>query len=156
MGDSFTRREARATTASEGATEASNKRGEKLYGWTEQENLGGEQTLRGGVPLLPTLIVEHGSDYTTRAARGTPATCPAELPGGFERYLAPGGPNAAYYPQAQFVSSRGYGFLLNQNAFSRWRMANDRRAAWQVQASGAQARLHGHPRPRPARARCAR
>ena len=40
-----------------------NKRGEKLYGWTEQESFGGEQTLRGGLALLPTLI-RDGSDYT--------------------------------------------------------------------------------------------
>ncbi len=33
------------------------------------------------------------------------------------------------------MSSRGYGFLLNQPEYSRWRMANDRRTAWQVQAS---------------------
>ena len=60
---------------------------------------------------------------------------PEGIPGGYERYLAPNGPNGAYYPQAQFVSSRGFGFLLNQPEYSRWRMGNDRRDAWQVQVA---------------------
>ncbi len=110
-----------------------NKRGEKLYGFTEQENLGGKGTLTLGLSLLPTLV-EGGSDYTVDQLGGVPEI-PESLPGGFERYMYPNGPNAAYYPQAQFVSSRGYGFLLNQSEFSRWRMADVRRGAWQVQAS---------------------
>ena len=60
---------------------------------------------------------------------------PDGIPGGYERYLAPTGPNGAYYPQALFVSSRGFGFMLNQPEYSRWRMGNDRRGAWQVQVS---------------------
>ena len=52
---------------------------------------------------------------------------PDGIPGGYERYLAPTGPNGAYYPQALFVSSRGFGFMLNQPEYSRWRMGNDRR-----------------------------
>ena len=110
-----------------------NKRGEKLYGWTEQESFGGEQTLRGGVALLPTLIRDF-SDYTLEQLN-TKVDVPAGIPGGFERYLAPTGPNGAYYPQALFVSSRGFGFMLNQPEYSRWRMGNDRRRAWQVQVS---------------------
>ena len=110
-----------------------NKHGEKLYGWTEQEGFGGEPTLRGGLPLLPGLI-EDGSDYTQEQL-GPPVDVPDGIPGGYERYLAPNGPNGAYYPQAQFVSSRGYGFLLNRPEYSRWRMGNDRRRAWQVQVT---------------------
>ena len=110
-----------------------NKRGEKLYGWTEQESFGGEQTLRGGLALLPTLI-RDGSDYTLEGLN-TEVDVPAGIPGGYERYLAPTGPNGAYYPQALFVSSRGFGFMLNQPEYSRWRMGNDRRRAWQVQVS---------------------
>ena len=110
-----------------------NKRGEKLYGWTEQESFGGEQTLRGGLALLPTLI-RDGSDYTLEQL-GTEVDVPDGIPGGYERYLAPTGPNGAYYPQALFVSSRGFGFMLNQPEYSRWRMGNDRRGAWQVQVS---------------------
>ncbi len=133
MGDSFSAPGREGLYGFGGRHGGVDKRGEKLYGWVEQENLGGEPTLRGGTALLPSLV-EQGSDYTIDQLGGAPAI-PGELPGGFERYLAPGGPNAAYYPQAQFISSRGFGFLLNQNVFSRWRMANDRHA-WQVQASG--------------------
>jgi alpha-D-xyloside xylohydrolase len=46
----------------------------------------------------------------------------------------PNGPTAAYYVQNQFVSSRGYGFLLDQTELSRWRMASDKQDAWQVTA----------------------
>ncbi len=49
--------------------------------------------------------------------------------------LAPNGPTAAYYPQAQFVSSRGYGFLLAQPQLARFRLDSDRSTAWSVAAS---------------------
>ncbi len=51
--------------------------------------------------------------------------------------LYPNGPSAAYYVQSQFVSDRGYGFLLDRDELSRWRMASDRDDAWQVQVSAA-------------------
>ncbi len=132
MGDSFAAVADEAFHGFGGRHGTVDQAGEKLYGFSEQENLGGEQTILGGLSLLPGLV-EDGSDYTLTELGGQPA--PAELPGGFERYLFPNGPNATYYPQAQFVSSRGYGFLLNQSEYSRWRMANDRPDAWQVQAS---------------------
>jgi alpha-glucosidase len=49
--------------------------------------------------------------------------------------LYPNGPTAAYYPQAQFVSSRGYGFLLDQPQLTRFRLDSDRHDAWSVAAS---------------------
>ena len=49
--------------------------------------------------------------------------------------LYPNGPAAAYYPQAQFISSRGYGFLLDQPQLARFRLDSDRRDAWRVAAS---------------------
>ncbi len=49
--------------------------------------------------------------------------------------LFPNGPTAAYYPQAQFVSSAGYGFLLDQPEFSRFRMDSDQPGAWSVAAN---------------------
>ncbi len=109
-----------------------NKRGEKLFNYTEQSNFGGPETLQA-IDLLEPLV-ELGSDYTL-ADFGNPPTGEADLPGGYERYLVPNGMNATYYPQAQFLSSRGYGFLLNRNQFARWRMANDRGDAWQVQTA---------------------
>jgi sulfoquinovosidase len=52
--------------------------------------------------------------------------------------LYPNGPQAAYYPQPAFVSSRGYGFLLDRPQLARWRLA-PRRApgAWQADVSSA-------------------
>ncbi len=46
----------------------------------------------------------------------------------------PNGPTAAYYVQNLFVSSRPYGFLLDQPELSRWRMASDKGDGWQVTA----------------------
>ena len=43
---------------------------------------------------------------------------------------------AYYYVQPQFVSSKGYGLLLDQDERASWRMASDRRDAWRVTAPG--------------------
>lgn len=55
------------------------------------------------------------------AAPGTPAGI-----------LYPNGPTAAFYVQAQFISSRGYGFLLDQPQLSWFRLDSDRPDAWSV------------------------
>ncbi len=132
LGDSFAAGSGESFHGFGGRHGTTDKRGEKLYGDVVQENLGGAETLEPGLALFP-LLVGSGTSYSIADLGGIPS--PAELPGGFERYLFPNGMNAAYYPQAEFLSSRGYGFLLNQNERSRWRMANDRPDAWQVQAS---------------------
>ncbi len=49
--------------------------------------------------------------------------------------LYPNGPEAAYYPQASFVSSRGYGFLLTRPELARFRL-DDGRPAWQADVAG--------------------
>ncbi len=49
--------------------------------------------------------------------------------------LYPNGPQAAYYPQASFVSSSGYGFLLDSFALARFRL-DDHRQAWQADLTG--------------------
>jgi alpha-glucosidase (family GH31 glycosyl hydrolase) len=134
MGDSFRAARGEGFHGFGGRHGETDKRGQKLYGWASQESFGGRSTL-SQTQLLPTLI-EQGTDYTADSL-APPARVPQDLPGGFERYLVPTGRNGAYYPQAQFVSSRGYGFMLNQTELSRWRMANDRPDAWQVQASAA-------------------
>ncbi|KAA1419181.1 hypothetical protein F0U44_12070 [Nocardioides humilatus] len=46
-----------------------------------------------------------------------------------------GQPQTGWYQQAQFVSSRPYGFFLEQSELSRWRMRSDRDDAWQVQSN---------------------
>jgi alpha-glucosidase len=60
--------------------------------------------------------------------------------GGGGRWLYPNGPAAAYYPQPEFVSSRGYGFLLDQPGLARFRLDEGRRDAWNVGVSAP--RLH--------------
>lgn len=46
-----------------------------------------------------------------------------------------GQPQSGWYQQAQFISSRPYGFFLEQSELSRWRMRSDRDDAWQVDSS---------------------
>jgi alpha-glucosidase (family GH31 glycosyl hydrolase) len=50
--------------------------------------------------------------------------------------LFPNGPTAAYYPQAQFISSHGYGFLLDQPQLAWFRLDSDRSDAWSVAVDG--------------------
>ncbi|HEU4362055.1 MAG TPA: TIM-barrel domain-containing protein [Mycobacterium sp.] len=51
---------------------------------------------------------------------------------GGKHYMFPNGPQAAYYVQPQFVSSAGYGFLLNQTEIADWHLDSDRPNAWLV------------------------
>jgi alpha-glucosidase (family GH31 glycosyl hydrolase) len=53
-----------------------------------------------------------------------------------EDYLFPNGPTAAYSVQNAFVSSRPYGFFLDHDPISVFRLATDREDAWQVAAGG--------------------
>ncbi len=69
--------------------------------------------------------------------------------GGNGLSLFPNGPTAAYYPQAQFVSSRRYGFLLSQPQLARFKLDADRPDAWNVSASAPELRYVVAPgRPR--------
>jgi alpha-glucosidase len=83
------------------------QRGESFYNWLQQQN------------------VSSGS-----AAGLTAPTDPEK-----DRYLFPNGSAAAYYVQSSFISNRGYGFLLDRNEISHWRMASDRGDAWQVEVA---------------------
>lgn len=56
-------------------------------------------------------------------------------PGTPAAVLYPNGPTAAYYAQAQFISSRGYGFLVDQPQLVRFRLDSDRADAWSVAVS---------------------
>lgn len=58
-------------------------------------------------------------------------------PGTPSGVLYPNGPTAAYYPQAQFISSAGYGFLLDQPQLSWFRMDSDHASEWSVAVSAA-------------------
>jgi alpha-glucosidase (family GH31 glycosyl hydrolase) len=57
-------------------------------------------------------------------------------PGTPDSVLYPNGPTAAYYPQAEFVSSRGYGFMLDQSQPAWFRMDSDHPHAWSVAVAG--------------------
>ena len=51
-------------------------------------------------------------------------------------YQFPTGPQGAYYVQSQFISPGRYGFLLDRDELSHWRMASDRNDAWAVEVAG--------------------
>jgi alpha-glucosidase (family GH31 glycosyl hydrolase) len=80
-------------------------------------------------------VDQHGRALSSWVAEenipglGTPGT-PSAI-------LYPNGPAAAYYPQAQLISSRGYGFLVGQPELAWFRLDSDRPAAWSVSVSAA-------------------
>jgi alpha-glucosidase (family GH31 glycosyl hydrolase) len=109
MGDSFASSDGEAFRGFGGRHNSIDQRGNDFYNWVEQQNL-------GAGPLEPV---------------------PQTVPGlGGDTYLFPNGPMAAFYVQSQFISSRGYGFLLERDELSGWRMASDRPDAWQVTVAG--------------------
>jgi len=61
--------------------------------------------------------------------------------------LIGGQPQTGWYQQAQFVSSRPYGFFLEQPELSRWRMRSDRDDAWQVESASRGLRFTVAPGP---------
>jgi alpha-glucosidase len=83
------------------------------------------------------LIDQHGQVFSSFVEEenvdgpgGQPATGPLSL--------FPNGPPAAYYPQAQLISTRRYGFLLDQPQLARFKLDADRSNAWNVTASAPQ------------------
>lgn len=92
-----------------GRHNALDQRGRSFLNWTQQENFGSED-------------LEPVADATADVA-------PGNRDGG---YMLPNGDAAAYYVQSQFISSRGYGFLLDRSELSRWDMAAGRDDAWRV------------------------
>jgi alpha-glucosidase (family GH31 glycosyl hydrolase) len=135
IADSFVRGRGEAFRGFGGRHAGLDQAGRKLYGWVEQENFGGPATL-AQTALLPSLT-SLGSPFEFAELGVPPITDSTDFPGGRSHYLFPGGPGGAYYVQNQFISSRGYAFLLNDDAFTRWRMGNDNSRRWQVQASAA-------------------
>jgi alpha-glucosidase (family GH31 glycosyl hydrolase) len=76
---------------------------------------------------------QHGRALSTFAQEeNIPGIGRAGTPSGV---LYPNGPTAVFYSQAQFISSRGYGFLLDQPELARFRLDSDRPDAWSVAAS---------------------
>ncbi len=74
--------------------------------------------------VFSSFINEENIDGTTGWGKGGDGTS-----------LYPNGPPAAYYPQAEFISSRHYGFLLDQPQLGRFKLAADRPDRWNVTAS---------------------
>ncbi|MEX2195038.1 MAG: TIM-barrel domain-containing protein [Thermoleophilaceae bacterium] len=108
LGDAFVSRAGEAFRGFGGRHNALDQRGEDFVNWVAQQNV-------GAGPLEPIV---------------------AALPGtGGDRYMFPNGPHGAFHVQSQFISSSGYGFLLDRDELSSWRMASDRDDAWQVSAA---------------------
>ncbi len=97
-----------------GRHNALDQRGNSFPSWTQQENFG-------------TASAQPVADASAGA--------PGNTDGGF---LFPNGETAAYYVQAQFISSVGYGFLLDRYEFARFDVASSRDDAWRVSVAGAE------------------
>ncbi len=106
MSDSFAASPGEAFRGFGGRHDSLDQRGHEFYNWLQQEN------------------ISSGS-----ASGLTPAS-----PG--DTTMFPNGPSAAYYVQSSFVSSGGFGFLLDRDNLSHWRMGSDVRDAWQVETAG--------------------
>lgn len=78
---------------------------------------------------------QHGRDFYSRVEEEN--ADPQEFGGPpSESGLFPSGPLAAYYAQPMFVSSRAYGFLLDQPQLARFRLDSDHPDAWQADVTG--------------------
>ena len=106
IGDSFRSPDGEAFRGFGGRHDSLDQAGSEFYNWTQQENLSAPGL---GGPAPP------GVDPDT--------------------YLFPNGEHAAYYVQSSFVSPDRYGFLLDRDELSDWRLGSDRSGAWQVQSA---------------------
>ena len=111
MSDSFQSSPTEAFHGFGGRHNSLDQHGNEFYNWLDQEN------------------ISSGS-----ASGLTATTSPGQ-----DRYMFPNGPEAAYYVQSSFVSSDGYGFLLDQDELSHWRLDSDqgRRVAGRGRRAGA-------------------
>ncbi len=107
MSDSFSSTAGEAFHGFGGRHNSLDEHGSEFYNWLEQEN------------------------FSSGSAQAL--TSPTS-PGG-DTYMFPNGPEAAYYVQSSFVSSNGYGFLLNRDEISHWRLDSDRPDAWQTEVA---------------------
>lgn len=108
MADSFASPRREALHGFGGRHNSLDQHGSEFYNWVAQENVDSASHRGLGETADPTR----------------------------DRYLYPNGPQAAYYVQSSFISSAGYGFLLNRDQLSHWRMDSDRANAWQTEAAG--------------------
>ncbi len=108
IGDSFRSPAGEAFRGFGGRHDSLDQSGSEFYNWTQQQNLS-SPGLGGPTP---------------------PGVDP-------ETYMFPNGEHAAYYVQSSFVSPDRYGFLLDRDELSHWRLGSDRSDAWQVQSASA-------------------
>ena len=80
---------------------------------------------------------QHGNTFSSFVAEENVNGLTGIGVGGSGRSLYPNGPAAAYYPQPSFVSSRRYGFLVDQPQLVRFQLDDQRPNAWNVTASAA-------------------
>ncbi len=85
-------------------------------------------------------IDQHGADFFSfleqeNVSSGSASGLAALAPGSADSFMFPNGPSAAYYVQSSFLSSDGYGFLLDRDQISHWRLDSDRDSAWQTEAA---------------------
>jgi len=106
MSDSFASPPGEAFHGFGGRHNSLDQHGSEFYNWLQQENLSSGSA----------------SGWTT------------VTPGG-PSYLFPNGSLAAYYVQSSFISSAPYGFLLDRNEISHWRMDSDRPDTWQTEVA---------------------
>ena len=107
MSESFASSAGEAFRGFGGRHDTLDQRGSEFYNWLDQENVSSAST----------------------------ETLTAPVPGTARDTLFPNGPEAAYYAQSSFVSSRGYGFLLDRDELSHWRLRSDRPGAWRVEVA---------------------
>jgi alpha-glucosidase len=107
MADSFASSSTEAFHGFGGRHNSLDQRGQDFLNWIEQENV----------------------------SSGSASSLTAPIAPGGQSFLFPNGPEAAYYVQSSFVSSDGYGFLLDQSELSRWRLDSDRSDAWQTEVA---------------------
>jgi alpha-glucosidase len=107
MADSFSSPRSEAFHGFGGRHNAIDQRGNEFYNWLQQEN-----------------VSSGTADGLTQVTDPT------------DTYMFPNGPSAAYYVQSSFISSDGYGFLLDRDQLSHWRMDSDRADAWQTEVAG--------------------
>ncbi|HKH40665.1 MAG TPA: TIM-barrel domain-containing protein [Solirubrobacterales bacterium] len=83
---------------------------------------------------------QHGNTFSSFIAEENLDGLTGIGVGGGGTSLFPNGPAAAYYPQPEFISSRHYGFLLDQPHLARFQLDDQQPTAWNVTSSAARLR----------------
>jgi alpha-glucosidase len=113
MGNSFVSTSSEHFAGFGGVHSGLDQHGARFANWVEEENFDSGPLQ----PLTSILFFQSGGKH----------------------WLFPNGPQAAYYVQPQFVSTAGYGFLLDQGELADWHLDSfPRPNAWQVNVAANQ------------------